>query len=125
MKAIGQENPELDGVLPRNYSRFDNDLLVSLLKRLNFTQDLDQLEGDVFGKIYEYFLGEFAKSEGQRGGEFFTPASLVKLIVEIIEPFHGRIFDPACESRGMFVQSAALVERRKKANPNNEISIYG
>ena len=67
MKAIGQENPELDGVLPRNYSRFDNDLLVSLLKRLNFTQDLDGLEGGVFGKIYEYFLGEFAKTEGQRG----------------------------------------------------------
>ena len=125
MKAIGQENSELDGVLPRNYSRFDNDLLVSLLKRLNFTQDLDQLEGDVFGKIYEYFLGEFAKSEGQRGGEFFTPTSLVKLIVEITLPFHGRIFDPACGSGGMFVQSAALVERRKQANPNNEISIYG
>lgn len=113
MKAIGQENPELDGVLPRNYSRFDNDLLVSLLKRLNFTQDLDGLEGDVFGKIYEYFLGEFAKTEGQKekGGEFFTPTSLVKLLMEIIEPFHGRIFDPACGSRGMFVQSAALVER--------------
>ncbi len=125
MKAIGQENPELDGVLPRNYSRFDNDLLVSLLKRLNFTQDLDGLEGDVFGKIYEYFLGEFAKTEGQKGGEFFTPTSLVKLIVEIIEPFHGRIFDPACGSGGMFVQSAALVEMRKQANPNNEISIYG
>lgn len=125
MKAIGQENPELDGVLPRNYSRFDNDLLVSLLKRLNFTQDLEQLEGDVFGKIYEYFLGEFAKTEGQKGGEFFTPTSLVKLIVEIIEPFHGRIFDPACGSGGMFVQSAALVEKRKQANPDNEISIYG
>jgi type I restriction enzyme M protein len=54
------------------------------------------IEGDVFGKIYEYFLGQFAKAEGQRGGEFFTPTSIVKLIVEVIEPFHGRIYDPAC-----------------------------
>jgi type I restriction enzyme M protein len=125
MKAIGEENPELDGVLPRNYSSFDNSLLVSLLKSLNFTQDLEGLEGDVFGKIYEYFLGEFARSEGQKGGEFFTPLALVKLIVEIIEPFHGRIFDPACGSGGMFVQSAALVEKRKKVDPNSEISLYG
>jgi type I restriction enzyme M protein len=125
IKAIGEENPELDGVLPRNYSSFDNSLLVSLLKSLNFTQDLEGLEGDVFGKIYEYFLGEFARSEGQKGGEFFTPLALVKLIVEIIEPFHGRIFDPACGSGGMFVQSAALVEKRKKVDPNSEISLYG
>lgn len=125
MKAIGEENPELDGVLPRTYTHFDNNLLVSLLKSLNFTQDLGKLEGDVFGKIYEYFLGEFARSEGQKGGEFFTPTSLVKLIVEIIEPFHGRLFDPACGSGGMFVQSAALVEKRKKTDPNAEISIYG
>ena len=61
-------------------------------------------EGDTFGKIYEYFLGNFARAEGQRGGEFFTPTSLVKLIVEIIEPYHGRIFDPACGSGGMFVK---------------------
>ena len=125
MKAIGEENPELDGVLPRTYNRFDNDLLVSLLKSLNFTQELESLEGDVFGKIYEYFLGEFARSEGQKGGEFFTPLALVKLIVEIIEPFHGRIFDRACGSGGMFVQSAALVEKRKQIDPNREISLYG
>lgn len=62
---------------------------------------------------------------GSKGGEFFTPTSVVKLIVEVIEPFHGRIFDPACGSGGMFVQSAALVEKRKQTNPNNEISIYG
>ena len=65
------------------------------------------IEGDAFGKIYEYFLGKFAMSEGQKGGEFFTPISIVKLIVEIIEPYHGRIYDPACGSGGMFVQSAA------------------
>ncbi len=73
------------------------------------------IEGDAFGKIYEYFLGKFAMSEGQKGGEFFTPTSIVKLIVEIIEPFHGRIYDPACGSGGMFVQSAAFVEHHKKA----------
>ena len=81
------------------------------------------IEGDAFGKIYEYFLGKFAMSEGQKGGEFFTPTSIVKLIVEIIEPYHGRILDPACGSGGMFVQSAAFVEHHKKSV--NEISIYG
>ncbi len=82
------------------------------------------IEGDVFGKIYEYFLGRFAMAEGQRGGEFFTPTTLVKLIVEVIEPYHGRIYDPASGSGGMFVQSAKFVERHKK-NPSTEISIYG
>lgn len=72
------------------------------------------IEGDAFGKIYEYFLGHFAMSEGQKGGEFFTPTAIVKLIVGIIEPFHGRIFDPACGSGGMFVQSARFVEEHKK-----------
>ena len=81
------------------------------------------IEGDAFGKIYEYFLGKFAMSEGQKGGEFFTPTSIVKLIVEIIEPYHGRILDPACGSGGMFVQSAAFVEHHKKSV--NEISVYG
>jgi type I restriction enzyme M protein len=82
------------------------------------------IEGDVFGKIYEYFLGEFALAEGQHGGEFYTPTSIVKLIVEIIEPFHGRILDPACGSGGMFVQSARFVENHRK-NPNAEIMVYG
>jgi type I restriction enzyme M protein len=82
------------------------------------------IEGDAFGKIYEYFLGNFAMKEGQKGGEFFTPTSIVKLIVEIIEPYHGRIYDPACGSGGMFVQSARFVENHRK-NPSDEISIYG
>ncbi len=82
------------------------------------------IEGDAFGKIYEYFLGKFAMSEGQKGGEFFTPTSIVKLIVEIIEPFHGRIFDPACGSGGMFVQSARFVESHKQ-NPDDRDRIYG
>ena len=78
------------------------------------------LEGDVFGKIYEYFLGKFAMAEGQRGGEFFTPTSLVKLIVEVIEPYHGRIHDPACGSGGMFVQSAKFVDFNEKLHELNE-----
>jgi len=122
MDAIEAENPDLKGTLPRGYSKFSNDLLVTLLKA--FSQVTDKMEGDVFGKIYEYFLGKFAMAEGQKGGEFFTPISLVKLIVEIIEPFHGKLLDPACGSGGMFVQSAHFVEERKK-NPSEELSIYG
>src|SRR5690606_33035196 len=80
--------------------------------------------GDVFGRIYEYFLGKFAMAEGQRGGEFFTPTSLVRLMVEVIEPYHGRILDPACGSGGMFVQSARFVEEHQR-NPQQEISIHG
>jgi len=121
MKAIEEENEDLRGVLPRQYNRFGNDLLVSLLKTFNFP--LEGLEGDVFGQIYEYFLSSFAMTEGQKGGEFFTPPSLVKLIVEIIEPHHGRIYDPACGSGGMFVQSAAFVERH--SGSSTAISIYG
>src|SRR3989304_5262074 len=100
----------------------ENDVLVTLLKI--FSSIPMSIEGDVFGKIYEYFLGKFAMAEGQRGGEFFTPTSLVKLIVEVIEPYHGRIYDPACGSGGMFVQSAKFVERHKR-NPSAEISVYG
>ncbi len=122
MKAIEAENEDLKDILPKTYNRLDNDILVSLLK--NFNSVPMNIEGDAFGKIYEYFLGKFAMSEGQKGGEFFTPISLVKLIVEIIEPYHGLIFDPACGSGGMFVQSAGFVERHKK-NPTSEISVYG
>lgn len=122
MHAIEQENPDLKDVLPKTYNRLNKDILVALLK--NFSQIPSDLEGDAFGKIYEYFLSSFALSEGQKGGEFFTPTSLVKLIVEVIEPYHGRIFDPACGSGGMFVQSAAFVEHHRK-NPNTEISIFG
>lgn len=121
MTLIENNNPKLEGVLPRNYQGLENDLLATLLKTFS---TIPMMEGDVFGKIYEYFLGEFAKAEGSKGGEFFTPTSLVKLIVEIIEPFHGRIFDPACGSGGMFVQSARFVENHHK-NPNAEIMVYG
>lgn len=112
MQAIEQENPELKDVLPRNYNIFENSVLVELLKIFN-SIPMD-LEGDVFGKIYEYFLGKFAMSEGRGGGEFYTPVSIVKLIVNIIEPFHGKIYDPACGSGGMFVQSARFVEEHQQ-----------
>ena len=125
MKAIEDENSELAGVLPKTYNRLDDALLVELLKKFSAIDlEANDLEGDAFGKIYEYFLGKFAMSEGQKGGEFFTPPSVVKLIVEIIEPFHGRIYDPACGSGGMFVQSAKFVARHK-GNPETEISVYG
>jgi len=122
MKAIERDNPHMAGVLPKGYQVFDSLLLSNLLKTLS-TIPAD-LAGDTFGKIYEYFLGTFAMSEGQKGGEFFTPTSQVKLIVEIIEPFHGRILDRACGSGGMFVQSARFVSSHKK-NPSAELSIHG
>src|SRR5947207_5313484 len=122
MKAVETENEELRGVLPTNYTQLNNDTLVALLK--TFSEIPMDIEGDIFGKIYEYFLGKFAMSEGQKGGEFFTPTSIVKLIVEIIEPFQGRIFDPACGSDGMFVQSARFIQNHQQ-NPSTEISIYG
>ena len=122
MKAIEEENTELRGILPKTYNRFEDSVLVELVRILG-SIPVD-VEGDVFGKIYEYFLGNFARAEGQKGGEFFTPTSLVKLIVEVIEPFHGRIYDPACGSGGMFVQSARFVENHR-GNPGSEISIYG
>lgn len=122
MKAIEADNEELKDILPKTYNRLENSVLVTLLK--TFSSIPMDIEGDIFGKIYEYFLGEFAKTEGQRGGEFYTPTAIVKLIVEVIEPYHGRIYDPACGSGGMFVQSAKFVERHKH-NPNAEIAIYG
>jgi len=122
MKSIEAENEDLRDVLPKTYNRLDNATLVTLLKSFN-SVPLD-IEGDAFGKIYEYFLSKFALTEGQKGGEFFTPTSIVKLIVEIIEPYKGRIFDPACGSGGMFVQSAKFVENHKR-NPNDTLSVFG
>ncbi len=131
MKAIEQENRELAGILPQDYTALSNRptensrILLQLLK--NFNQIPDDIEGDAFGEIYEYFLGEFARAEGQKGGEFFTPPSIVKLLVEIIEPYHGKIFDPACGSGGMFVQSANFVARHQKNKRPimEEVGIYG
>lgn len=122
MKAIEDDNEDLQSVLPRDYNRLDNPTLIELIRLVGSIPD--DIEGDAFGRIYEYFLGKFAMSEGQKGGEFFTPTSIVKLIVDIIEPFHGRILDPACGSGGMFVQSASFVENHSK-NPSKEISVFG
>ena len=122
MKAIEADNEDLRDVLPKNYQRIDNNTLFELIRALSSLPD--DIEGDAFGKIYEYFLGKFAMKEGQKGGEFFTPTSLVRLIVEVIEPFHGRILDPASGSGGMFVQSARFVANHKKV-PSAEISMYG
>ncbi len=120
MKAVEEENADLRGALPRNYTQIENAVLVELLKLLGPVD----LTGDAFGKVYEYFLGNFALKEGQKGGVFYTPEAIVKLIVEIIEPYHGRIFDPACGSGGMFVHSADFVERHHKT-AMDELSIFG
>jgi type I restriction enzyme M protein len=122
MRAIEQENTDLADVLPKTYHILENPTLTKLLKDMKAIP-MDR-GGDTFGLIYEYFLGKFAMSEGQKGGEFYTPTSLVKLIVEVLEPYHGRILDPACGSGGMFVQSARFVEEHHK-NPTAEISVYG
>jgi type I restriction enzyme M protein len=123
MKDIEIENDSLKDVLPKQYKRVPKDILISLIK--TFSQiDMVENNGDTFGAIYEYFLGKFASAEGQKGGEFFTPTSLVRLIVEILEPNHGSILDPACGSGGMFVQSAKFVERHS-GNPDSDISIFG
>jgi len=122
MKDIETDNPSLSGTLPKNYNAIENATLRELLKLLSpVPQNID---GDAFGKIYEYFLGAFARSEGAKGGEYYTPTSLVKLIVEIIEPYKGRILDHACGSGGMFVQSARFVQNHKKS-PGSELAIYG
>lgn len=122
MKAVEAENPELKDVLPKTYAKFERTTLASLLKI--FGSIPPESTGDAFGRIYEYFLGNFAPLTLQKGGEYFTPESVVKLIVEIVEPYHGRILDPACGSGGMFIQSARFVSEHKK-NPSEEISIHG
>ena len=115
MKAIEEHKTELQGVLPQDeyarLTRTDASIPGKLLK--TFADIPPNASGDMFGQIYEYFLGEFAKSEGQKGGEFFTPRSVVHLMVEIIEPYRGTVFDPACGSGGMFVQSAQFIERHR------------
>jgi type I restriction enzyme M protein len=95
---------------------------ISLLRSVNAI--LGDIEGDAFGKVYEYFLGKFAIAEGAKGGEYFTPTSIVRLIVEIIEPFTGRILDPACGSGGMFVQSARFVDKHRNGG-TGRLSIHG
>ena len=122
MGGIEVYNADLQGVLPKDYSRVPDDILAELLRLLRTLPEA--IDGDGFGLIYEYFLGNFAFAEGHRGGQFFTPTCIVRLIVEVLEPFHGKIYDPACGSGGMFVQSAHFVERHRH-DPGQELSIYG
>jgi type I restriction enzyme M protein len=122
MRDIEKHNPQLAGVLPKTYEIFTSTLLKELLKRVS--EIPPTLDYDAFGRIYEYFLGEFARTEGSKGGEFYTPSSIVRLLVEVLEPYHGRVLDPACGSGGMFVQSARFVSEHKK-NPSSELAIQG
>jgi type I restriction enzyme M protein len=122
MRDIEKHNAQLAGVLPRTYELFTSVLLKALLKKVS--EIPAHLDYDAFGRIYEYFLGEFARTEGQKGGEFYTPSSIVRLMVEVLEPYHGRILDPACGSGGMFVQSARFVKEHRK-NPAAELAIHG
>jgi type I restriction enzyme M protein len=111
-------------VLPKSeYQELDNDVIGQLLRTLN-PEELKKATGDIFGRIYEYFLTGFANQKAHDGGEFFTPISLVQLITNLIEPDHGKVLDPACGSGGMFVQSAHFVERLKQ-NPNEKLTFYG
>jgi len=122
MRDIEKHNPQLAGVLPKTYNLFTSTLLKELLKKVS--EIPSTLDYDAFGRIYEYFLGEFAMTEGQGGGEFYTPSAIVRLLTEIIEPYHGRILDPACGSGGMFVSSARFVSEHKK-DPSSELAIHG
>lgn len=122
MRLIEQHNRQLAGVLPKTYNLFTSTLLKQLLKKVS--EIPASVDYDAFGRIYEYFLGEFARTEGQKGGEFYTPSAIVRLLTEVIEPFHGRILDQACGSGGMFVQSARFVAEHQK-NPAAELAICG
>ena len=124
MESIESDYETLRGVLPKDeYNELDNEILGSLLRTLN-PEELKHLSGDVFGRIYEYFLTQFAGQGAHDGGEFFTPISLVSLIANILEPCSGKVLDPACGSGGMFVQSARVVERRHE-NPSERLTFYG
>jgi len=127
MTAIEKENPRLKGVLPKDYSRPSLDKrrlgeLVDLVGTIGLG-DRENRSKDILGRVYEYFLGRFAASEGKSGGEFYTPRCIVRLLVEMIEPFRGRVFDPCCGSGGMFVQSEEFV--RAHGGRLGDIAIYG
>jgi len=123
MKSIEEEYENLRGVLPKNFSILSKDLLRELLRIFN-KEVLQKAEGDLFGKIYEFFLNKFAMTGAQEGGEFFTPMSLVQTIVNVIEPDHGIVFDPACGSAGMFVQTGYFIES-EGLKPAEKVTFYG
>ncbi|MCK4421305.1 SAM-dependent DNA methyltransferase [candidate division WOR-3 bacterium] len=127
MDAIEKENPSLRGVLPKNYARpaLDKQRLGELIDLIG-TIGLGYVENrskDILGRVYEYFLGQFADAEGKKGGQFYTPRSIVQLLVAMLEPFNGRIYDPCCGSGGMFVQSEKFIEAH--GGKIGDISIYG
>ena len=127
MDAIEKENSSLKGVLPKVYARQNLDPtslgeLIDLVGNIALGTTKAR-SADVLGHVFEYFLGEFALAEGKKGGQFYTPRSVVELLVEMLEPYQGRVFDPCCGSGGMFVQSEKFVEERK--GKINDISIYG
>jgi len=112
MDAIEKENPSLKGVLPKVYARGNLDPislggLIDLFSNVSVMQAQSR-SADILGHVFEYFLGEFALAEGKKGGQFYTPRTVVELLVEMLEPYNGRVFDPCCGSGGMFVQSESL-----------------
>lgn len=127
MEAIEKENPELKNVLPKVFGRpsLDTASLGELVDLISNTELKVTAENskDLFGRVYEYFLGEFADAEGKKGGQFYTPKSIVKLMVEMIQPYKGRVYDPACGSGGMFVMSEKFVEEHQ--GNIKDITIYG
>jgi len=124
MESIEQDYETLAGLLPKQeYEELDDDVLRQVLRIFN-DPSLQKADGDVFGRIYEYFLTQFADQKAHDNGEFFTPVSIVETIVNIIEPKQGKIIDPACGSGGMFVQSAHFIESMK-ATPNESVTFYG
>lgn len=124
MDAVEAEYPVLSGALPRGYAAFEPDLLAELVKIFD-RPAIKAATGDVFGRIYEYFLNKFAMSGAQEGGEFFTPPSLVRMIVNVIEPDHGLVLDPACGSAGMFVQTGHFIEDVRHAVVNDSVTFHG
>ncbi len=134
MSAIERDNPSLKDILPKEYSRpaLDKQRLGQLINMISNIRvgDEESRSRDVLGRVYEYFLSRFASAEGKGGGEFYTPNSVVRLLVEMIEPFRGRVYDPCCGSSGMFVQSAEFIRSHATGNGNGgkaqaDISIYG
>ncbi|OPG14160.1 class I SAM-dependent DNA methyltransferase [Microbispora sp. GKU 823] len=130
MQAIMDENPPLKGVLAKIFNRENVDQrrlgeLVVLISDARFTGHGDRPARDVLGEVYEYFLEKFARAEGKRGGEFYTPSSVVRLLVEVLEPYEGRIYDPCCGSGGMFVQAEKFVEAHRGKNHRADLAVYG
>lgn len=127
MDAIEKENPTLKGILPKNYARPDLDKtrlgeLIDLIGTISVGDEKSRSQ-DILGRVYEYCLGRFASAEGKGGGEFYTPACVVRVLVEMIEPFKGRVYDPCCGSGGMFVQSEKFIESH--GGKVNDIAVYG